>query len=85
MRDAHQSMHMPSRAPVNVSLPITLVARAKKLGINVSRAAEDGLSDAIARAEHPGFRFGALKTKLKSPPLDVFAPMADEELTSWGL
>ena len=78
-------MRMPSRAPVNVSLPMRLVARAKKLGINVSRAAEDGLSEAVARAEHPGFRFGVLKAKLKSPPLDVFAPMTDEELTSWGL
>ena len=68
-----------------MSLPVKLVGQAKKLGINISRAAEEGLSDAIARVENPGFRFGALKGTLAPPPLDVFAPMTDHELDAWGL
>lgn len=70
---------------MNLSLPTDLVSRAKKLGVNLSRAAEDGLAEAIARAESPGFRFGTLKGKVAPPPLDVFAPMSDEELDAWGL
>lgn len=72
-------MRMPSRASVNLSLPVELVERAKKLGINLSRAAERGLIDAVDRAEKPGFYFGALKGDVSPPPLDVFAPMTDEE------
>lgn len=78
-------MRMPSKAPVNISLPVKLVARARKLDINISRAAEEGLREAIAQAERSGFRFGALKAKLAAPPLDVFAPMTDEELAGWDL
>ncbi|MCL2722887.1 MAG: type II toxin-antitoxin system CcdA family antitoxin [Polyangiaceae bacterium] len=76
---------MPRRTPVNVSLPVELVSRAKELGINLSRAAEAGLAEAIAQANSPGFRFGALKDKVTSPPLDVFAPMTNEELDAWNL
>jgi post-segregation antitoxin (ccd killing protein) len=72
-------------APVNVSLPTKLVGRAKKLGINVSRAAEAGLNEAIAQAETPGFRFGALKGKVAPPPLDVFEPMTVKEASAVGL
>jgi antitoxin CcdA len=41
---------MPERRSTNVSLPAELVANARELGINLSRACEDGLQAAI-RAE----------------------------------
>ncbi len=43
----------PSRKATNLSLDPTLLAEARKLGINVSRAAEAGLAQAVraARAE----------------------------------
>jgi antitoxin CcdA len=37
-----------ARKPANLSLDIELVAEAKSLGINLSRAAEDGLRKAVA-------------------------------------
>ncbi|THD36745.1 MAG: post-segregation antitoxin CcdA [Sphingomonas sp.] len=40
----------PFRRPTNVSLDAALVEQARELGINVSRACEDGLSD-VVRAE----------------------------------
>lgn len=38
-----------ARKPTNVSLDVALVAEAKRLGINISRACEVGLTDQIAR------------------------------------
>jgi antitoxin CcdA len=43
-------MRMSERRSTNVSLPTDLVANARALGINLSRACEDGLQAAI-RAE----------------------------------
>ena len=40
----------PFRRPTNLSLDASLVEQARELGINVSRACEDGLSD-VVRAE----------------------------------
>lgn len=40
-----------NRRPVNVSLPATLVERAKALGINLSQACEAGLSEQVEREE----------------------------------
>lgn len=40
-----------ARKPTNVSLDIALVTEAKRLGINISRACEVGLSEKIAE-EH---------------------------------
>ena len=37
-----------ARKPTNVSLDIALVAEAKRLGINISRACEVGLAEQIA-------------------------------------
>ncbi|WP_030541208.1 type II toxin-antitoxin system CcdA family antitoxin [Sphingobium sp. DC-2] len=39
------------RKPTNISLDTALVAEAKRLGINISRACESGLSDQIAREQ----------------------------------
>jgi antitoxin CcdA len=38
------------RKPTNVSLPATLVAEATKLGVNLSRACEQGLAEAVSEA-----------------------------------
>ncbi|WP_176593480.1 type II toxin-antitoxin system CcdA family antitoxin [Sphingobium sp. EM0848] len=38
-----------ARKPTNVSLDIALVAEAKRLGINISRACEVGLTEQIAK------------------------------------
>jgi antitoxin CcdA len=38
-----------SKRPTNVSLSESLVAEARKLGINVSRACEDGLENEVRR------------------------------------
>ena len=38
-----------ARKPTNVSLDIALVAEAKRLGINISRACEVGLAEQIAK------------------------------------
>ena len=45
---ARQSAHQSRRA-TNVSLPAELVTEARSLGIAVSRAAEEGLRNEIAR------------------------------------
>ena len=46
-------MTVPNRRPTNVSLPEGLVAEAKALDVNLSRACEAGLAAAVraARAE----------------------------------
>jgi antitoxin CcdA len=41
---------MPQRRSTNVSLPAGLVANARALGVNLSRACEDGIAAAV-RAE----------------------------------
>jgi antitoxin CcdA len=38
------------RRPTNVSLPTALVAQANELGVNLSRACEQGLAEAVAEA-----------------------------------
>ena len=38
------------RKPTNVSLPATLVAEATELGVNLSRACERGLAEAVSEA-----------------------------------
>lgn len=43
-----QTTDEPRRLPTNLSLSETLVAEAKKLDINLSRAAEQGLAVAVA-------------------------------------
>ncbi len=43
-----QSMTRPQRKSVNISLDVKLVAEAKKLGMNMSRAAEAGIANAVA-------------------------------------
>lgn len=40
-----------TKKPTNVSLVVSLVAEAKRLSINISRACEGGLSDQIAREQ----------------------------------
>lgn len=40
-----------SRKPTNVSLNTALVAEAKRLGLNISRACEEGLSRQIAEEQ----------------------------------
>lgn len=74
---------MSARTAVNLTLPSSLVVRAKKLGINLSRAAEAGVEQALSVAERPGFRFGLLAGKVKPPPLEMFAPMSEQELEEW--
>ena len=39
---------LPRHRPTNLSLEAELVAEARRLGVNLSRAAEDGLRRAIA-------------------------------------
>jgi len=38
------------RKPTNVSLPAALVAQATELGVNLSRACEQGLAEAVSEA-----------------------------------
>ena len=47
-------MTAPSRKPANLSLDSSLISEAKALNINLSRAAEQGVRAAVAkaRAEH---------------------------------
>ena len=42
-------MNAPVRRPTNLSLDPALVSEARDLGINLSRACEDGLAQEIAR------------------------------------
>lgn len=44
-------MGIEARKPSNLSLDAALVAEAKSLGINLSRAAEDGLRKAVSAAK----------------------------------
>ena len=44
-------MGTEARKPSNLSLDAALVAEAKSLGINLSRAAEDGLRKAVSEAK----------------------------------
>lgn len=46
----HEPISRAPRRPVNVSLDSELVADAKKLGVNLSRACERGLSEDLAKA-----------------------------------
>jgi antitoxin CcdA len=39
------------RKPINVSLPADLLARAKELNVNISRASERGLREEVQAAE----------------------------------
>lgn len=54
MAYAHHERSAAVRKPTNVSLDTNLVAEAKRLGINISRACEQGLAALIAeeRARH---------------------------------
>lgn len=67
------------RKPLNVTVSEELVARAKALGINVSRAAEEGIEQAIRAYRKPGF----LKGKVGPVPDSFFEPLSDEELRRW--
>ncbi|MBZ9776432.1 type II toxin-antitoxin system CcdA family antitoxin [Mesorhizobium sp. CO1-1-8] len=43
-----QSTPKPQRQPVNTSIDSQLISDAKALGINISRAAEEGIAKAIS-------------------------------------
>ncbi len=47
---------LPSRRPVNVSLDETLVASARELGINLSRACEAGLAAEVKQERERRWR-----------------------------
>jgi antitoxin CcdA len=49
-------MPRPLRKPVNLSFDPALVAEARDLGVNVSRAAEAGLRAAVAAARAEAWR-----------------------------
>lgn len=68
------------RKPLNVTVSDELVARAKALGINVSRAAEEGIERAIRAYRKPGF----LKGQVEPVPEAFFEPLPEEELRRWG-
>jgi post-segregation antitoxin (ccd killing protein) len=68
------------RKALNVTVSEELVARAKALGINVSRAAEEGIERAIRVYRKPGF----LKGKVGPIPEPFFEPLSAEELGGWG-
>ena len=44
-------MGIEARKPSNLSLDVALVTEAKSLGINLSRAAEEGLRKAVSEAK----------------------------------
>jgi post-segregation antitoxin (ccd killing protein) len=67
------------RKPLNVTVSEDLVARAKALGINVSRAAEEGIEQAIRAYRQPGF----LKGKVGPVPASFFEPLPEQELRRW--
>jgi post-segregation antitoxin (ccd killing protein) len=67
------------RKPLNVTVSEELIARAKALGINVSRAAEDGIEQAIRAHRTAGF----LKGKVGPVPDSFFDPLPEEELRRW--
>jgi antitoxin CcdA len=47
----NEAAALPRRKPTNLSLDAELVAQAQRLGLNLSRAAEEGLRRAIASEE----------------------------------
>jgi len=67
------------KKPLNVTVSEELVARAKALGINVSRAAEAGIESAVRAHRKPGF----LKGQVGPVPSSFFEPLPDEELRRW--
>ncbi len=67
------------RKSLNISVSEELITRAKALGINVSRAAEKGIEEAVRTYRKPGF----LKGKGASLPASFFEPLPDEELRRW--
>lgn len=67
------------RKPLNVTVSEELVARAKALGINVSRAAEDGIEQAIRAYRKPGL----LKGQVGRVPESFFEPLPEAELRHW--
>ncbi len=46
----HERISASRRRPVNLSLDPSLVAEARELGVNVSRACEKGLTEELAKA-----------------------------------
>jgi post-segregation antitoxin (ccd killing protein) len=68
------------RRPLNVTVSEELVSRAKALGINVSRAAEEGIERAIRAHRKPGF----LKGKVGPVPASFFEPLSEDEQRRWG-
>lgn len=67
------------RKALNVTVSEELVARAKALGINVSRAAESGIAEAIRAYREPGF----LKGKVGNVPASFFEPLPADQLSAW--
>ncbi len=67
------------RKALNVTVSEDLIRRAKALGINVSRAAEEGIEQAIRAYRKPGF----LKGKVEPVPESFFEPLPEEELRGW--
>lgn len=68
------------RQPLNITVSKELVARAKALGINVSRAAEAGIEQAILAYRKPGL----LKGKVGPIPESFFEPLSEDELRGWN-
>jgi antitoxin CcdA len=68
------------RKPTNVSLPATLVAEATELGVNLSRACEQGLAAAVSEARRlkwladnrEAFDFWNRDIEENGLPLDVY-------------
>ena len=73
-------MIAPMRKALNITVSEELVARAKALGINVSRAAEEGIERAIRVYRKPGF----LKGRVGPVPESFFERLPDEELRRWN-
>lgn len=67
------------RKALNITISEDLIARAKALGINVSRAAEEGIERAIATYRQPGL----LRGKVEPVPASFFEPLPEDELRHW--
>lgn len=65
----------PTRRPTNLSLDNALLQEAKALGINVSRSAEVGIAEAVARSKRERWQ-QANRAALKS---------SNEYVESYGL
>lgn len=50
-------MNSQTRKPTNLSLDATLLTEAKALKVNLSRAAENGVRDAVAQAKAQLWKF----------------------------